>query len=247
MMLDIALGAALGVVAFLLVSGVNVWPLLLVAGIAWLIWTFGIKRQGAKGFNMGKRVNKTLLDFDDIGGQNAAKQELKEALDFLLSSERVKALGIRPLKGILLCGPPGTGKTLLAKAAARYTSSAFLAVSGSEFVEMYAGVGAERVRSLFRRSRDLAKKEKKNSAIIFIDELDILGGKRGTNMSHHEYDQTLNQLLVEMDGLVAGDGPNILVIGATNRDDILDPALLRPGRFDRLVHVDLPDKGGRLA
>lgn len=155
-------------------------------------------------------------------------------------------MGIRPIKGILLTGPPGTGKTLLAKAAAKYTNSSFIATSGSEFIEMYAGVGAQRVRNLFETARNLARKENKNSAIIFIDEIDILGAKRGTNESHHEYDQTLNQLLVEMDGIKSDGEINILVIAATNRPDLLDPALLRPGRFDRQVVVDLPDKSGRL-
>ncbi|CAA7602497.1 Peptidase family M41 [Acididesulfobacillus acetoxydans] len=247
MILDLGLGAAAGVSAYLLVMGYNVLPLVVVIGGAYLVWHFVIQRQLVKTGGKGVLVSTTAVGFDDIGGQDAAKKELQEALDFLLYSDRMKALGIRPLKGILLSGPPGTGKTLLAKAAARYTNSAFLAVSGSEFVEMYAGVGAERVRSLFRRARETAKKEKRTSSIIFIDEMDILGAKRGSNISHHEYDQTLNQLLVEMDGLGTDQGSQILVIGATNRADALDEALVRPGRFDRMVKVDLPDKEGRLA
>ncbi|HZJ85458.1 MAG TPA: AAA family ATPase, partial [Syntrophomonadaceae bacterium] len=157
----------------------------------------------------------------------------------------IKQMGIRPLKGVLLEGPPGTGKTLLARAAASYTKSVFMAVSGSEFIEMYAGVGAKRVRSLFEDARKKAAHEK-CSAIIFIDELEVLGGKRGSHTGHMEYDQTLNQLLVEMDGISPNEEPRILLIGATNRVDMLDTALLRPGRFDRQVQVGLPDKHGRL-
>ena len=160
--------------------------------------------------------------------------------------EQVKKMGIRPLRGILLTGPPGTGKTLLAKAAASYTNSAYVAVSGSEFIEIYAGVGAQRVRNLFRSAREMAKKIGKSSSIIFIDEIEVLGGKRGAHASHLEYDQTLNQLLVEMDGIATEDKTRILLIGATNRMDLLDPALLRPGRFDRQVRVELPDRHGRL-
>lgn len=247
MILDIAIGFALGVFAFLVVKGYNIMPIGFLLLGAFLIWKFVIQRQVVGGTGRGVVISTTSVDFSDIGGQSSAKKELQESLDFLVHSEQMKHLGIRPLKGILLTGPPGTGKTLLAKAAARYTDSSFLAVSGSEFVQMYAGVGAERVRNLFKRARELARKEKKNSSIIFIDEIDILGAKRGSNISHHEYDQTLNQLLVEMDGLGTDQGPRVLLIAATNRADALDPALLRPGRFDRQVKVDLPDKEGRLA
>jgi len=247
MWVDILLGAGIGGFLYLFVQGHNVVPILLLAMVGFFVWKFVIERQFVLASGKGVKVGTTGIGFDDIGGQNSAKKELQEALDFLLQSDKMNALGIRPLKGILLVGPPGTGKTLLAKAAACYTNSAFLAVSGSEFVEMYAGVGAERVRSLFRRARELARREKKSSAIIFIDEVDILGGKRGTNISHHEYDQTLNQLLVEMDGLNPNQDVKILVIAATNRPDALDEALLRPGRFDRQVRVDLPDKEGRVA
>ncbi len=243
---DILISLGLGVFAFLLVMGYNVLPIGLVIIAAYFIWTFVLSRQVLKNTN-GVSITSTPIDFEDIGGQEVAKKELQEGLDFLIYSERIKDLGIRPLKGILLSGPTGTGKTLLAKAAARYTNSAFLAVSGSEFVEMYAGVGAERVRKLFRKARDMSRKENKKSAIIFIDEMDILGAKRGSNVSHHEYDQTLNQLLVEMDGLNTDQGTNILVMAATNRPEALDAALLRPGRFDRQVRVDLPDKEGRMA
>ena len=244
--LDILIGLGVGIFAFLLLIGYNVLPLGLLLVGAYLVWTFVLSKQVLKNGN-GVSIATTEINFEDIGGQSVAKKELQEALDFLLYSDRMKALGIRPLKGILLSGPTGTGKTLLAKAAARYTNSAFLSVSGSEFVEMYAGVGAERVRGLFRRAREMVKKEKKTSAIIFIDEMDILGAKRGSNVSHHEYDQTLNQLLVEMDGLKAEKGSHILVMAATNRPETLDAALMRPGRFDRQVKVDLPDKEGRVA
>lgn len=246
MILNIIIGLGIGVFAFLLVSGYNVLPIGLLLVGAYLIWAFVLPRQTIKNGN-GLSIATTTVNFEDIGGQSVAKKELQEALDFLLHSERMKALGIRPLKGILLSGPTGTGKTLLAKAAAKYTNSAFLSVSGSEFVEMYAGVGAERVRGLFRRAREMIRKEKKTGAIIFIDEMDILGAKRGSNVSHHEYDQTLNQLLVEMDGLKPEQGAHILVMAATNRPEALDAALLRPGRFDRQVKVDLPDKEGRVA
>jgi ATP-dependent metalloprotease FtsH len=245
--MDIAIGAGVGLFFYLWVAGYNVMPIGLLVLSAFFLWKFVFQRQVLRTAGKGVQISSTPINFEDIGGQNAAKKELQEALDFLLFSDKMRELGIRPLKGILLSGPPGTGKTLLAKAAARYTNSVYLAISGSEFVEMYAGTGAERVRSLFRKARDLAKKEKKDSAIIFIDEMDILGAKRGSNVSHHEYDQTLNQLLVEMDGLGTEQSPKILVIAATNRAEALDPALMRPGRFDRQVKVDLPDKEGRLA
>ncbi len=245
--MDILMGLSIGVFFFLWVTGYNVFPIALLIIFGFLLWKF-MPRNMIGNSQQGIQISDSKVKFEDIGGQKAAKQELQEALDFLLYSEQMKELGIRPLKGILLEGPPGTGKTLLAKAAAQYTDSIYLAVSGSEFVQMYAGMGAERVRTIFRRARDLAKKEKKQRAIIFIDEIDILGGKRGTNISHHEYDQTLNQLLVEMDGLGKDvQATQILVIAATNRAEALDPALLRPGRFDRQVKVDLPDKEGRLA
>ncbi len=247
-MVNIALGAGIGVLLFLLVQGYNVLPLVLLAGFVYMTWTVLVQKKVISGGEKGVLVgNSHGVAFEDIGGQNTGKKELQEALDFMVDSERLRKLGIRPIKGILLSGPPGTGKTLLAKAAAQYTDSAFLSMAGSEFVQMYAGVGAERVRGLFNKARLLAKKEKKKSSIIFIDELDILGAKRGGNVSHHEYDQTLNQLLVEMDGMGTEEGPQVLVIGATNRAEALDPALLRPGRFDRQVRVDLPDKEGRLA
>ncbi|MCL6639094.1 MAG: AAA family ATPase, partial [Firmicutes bacterium] len=186
------------------------------------------------------------ITFADIGGQASAIQELREALDFIKNHQDIKRLGIRPLKGILLTGPPGTGKTLLARAAAGYTDAVFVSASGSEFIEMYAGVGAQRVRKLFQTARETSLRQGKANALIFIDEIEILGGKRGQTTSHLEYDQTLNQLLVEMDGLKVDDRVRVLLVAATNRADMLDPALLRPGRFDRRVKVDLPDKAGRL-
>ncbi len=247
MLKEVFLGVGLAVVAFLALLGYNVFPLLVLAALGGSIWLLLNRNGVGLGGNARKMEYSGSADFtfDMIGGQNAAIGELKEALEFILEREKIKKLGIRPLKGILLAGPPGTGKTLLAKAAASFTDSVFLAVSGSEFIQMYAGVGAERVRTLFRTARERAQKLKKNSAIIFIDEIDILGGKRGSNVSHHEYDQTLNQLLVEMDGLKSDGQVQILVVGATNRVDTLDEALMRPGRFDRQVKVDLPDKDGR--
>lgn len=247
---EILIGGGAAVLLFLFTHGVDPTPFLLVGG-AVLALRFYVQGRGfERNFETLESSAQSeaipRVTFADIGGQETAKRELLEALDFLKEEEEVKTLGIRPLKGILLTGPPGTGKTLMAKAAAHYTDSAFIASSGSEFIEMYAGVGAQRVRQLFARARKLAKRMGKNSAIIFLDELEVLGGKRGKHTSHLEYDQTLNQLLVEMDGLKPENGIRILVVGATNRPDLLDDALLRPGRFDRQVRVDLPEKEGRL-
>ncbi|PSR29761.1 ATP-dependent metalloprotease FtsH [Sulfobacillus thermosulfidooxidans DSM 9293] len=248
MMREIIIGTVLALLVFLGLDGVDIWPLVLLLGLGVAVYATGIlNRLGTR--NTRKiQVSQVSTSFQDIGGQQTAKNELKEALEFILKPEVINRLGIRPLKGILLTGPPGTGKTLLAKAAAQYTESVFLSASGSEFVEMYAGVGAQRVRQLFQDARNLARKEGKSSAIIFIDEIEVMAGKRGSNQSHLEYDQTLNQLLVEMDGMpVHGDDVRILVMAATNRVDLLDQALMRPGRFDRLVRVDLPDREGRLS
>lgn len=244
---EILVGTGLALLIFLAIIGINVTPvvilLLVLGGLYFFLQTSGGIRVG----NIGRGVKSShKISFEDIGGQETAANELKEALHFLLKSDDIKRMGIRPLKGVLLEGPPGTGKTLLARAAASYTKSVFLAVSGSEFIEMYAGVGAKRVRNLFADARKKANKENCNSAIIFIDELEVLGGKRGSHTGHMEYDQTLNQLLVEMDGINSNDNPRILLIGATNRVDMLDNALIRPGRFDRQVQVGLPDKEGRL-
>ncbi|MDL2281009.1 AAA family ATPase [Selenomonadales bacterium OttesenSCG-928-I06] len=245
---EIIIGITIAVLVFLTFNKVDIMPLLFF-GIMLGIFFYLVKKRsvGAKFAQIQSNKNTiNLISFDDIGGQDVAKGELKEALEFLTDIDRLKTLGIRPLKGILLNGPPGTGKTLLAKAAAKFTNASFISASGSEFVEMYVGVGAQRVRQLFKQAKDSAKKFKANNVIIFLDEIEVLGGKRGANLGHLEYDQTLNELLVQMDGLSFEDEIRILVIGATNRVDMLDPALLRPGRFDRQVRVDLPDKKGRL-
>lgn len=246
MIKEVFLGTSIAALIFLVILGYNVLPLLLLGGLGFFLY-FLIEKKGFPGSstNFSGYIQQVNFTFDDIGGQTSAKQELKEALDFVIHAKQIAEMGIRPLKGILLTGPPGTGKTLMAKAAAAYTHSLFLATSGSEFIEVYAGVGAQRVRQLFKTAKERALREKKRGAIIFIDEIDVLGNRRGSNVGHLEYDQTLNQLLVEMDGLRSDDEVKILVIGATNRDDMLDPALLRPGRFDRVVRVDLPDKTGR--
>jgi len=244
---EIAIGITVVLLVFLIYIGIQPLPLITVAAIA-LAAFFMMKTRG--GLAVGA-VNKrtpaktpAYLSFDDIGGQDQAKQELIEALEFMVKREEIKKLGIRPLKGILLTGPPGTGKTLLAKAAAHYTQSVFVAASGSEFVEMYVGVGASRIRDLFNNARKLAVKQKRTSAVVFIDEIDGIGGRRDGGQ-HREYDQTLNQLLTEMDGIQGDEAIRILLIGATNRKELLDPALLRPGRFDRHIEVNLPDRKGR--
>lgn len=249
---EIGVGAALAVFILALLLGVDfskfLFPLSLLAlavllssGRIGLSPRFSPTRLGA-----GDDSKIPTVTFADIGGQETAKREFLEALTFLKESSKTRRLGIRPIKGVLLSGPPGTGKTLMAKAAANYTESVFLAASGSQFVQMYAGVGASRVRQLFKDARATAEREGKSSAIIFIDEIDVLGAKRGKNVSHMEYDQTLNELLTQIDGVKSVHSIQILVVGATNRSDLLDPALLRPGRFDRIVQVDLPDKAGRL-
>ena len=180
----------------------------------------------------------TTVTFADVAGVDEAKEEVKEIVDFLREPSRFAAIGGRIPKGVLLVGPPGTGKTLLARSIAGEAKAPFLFASGSDFVEMYAGVGASRIRKLFKDAR------RHPSCIIFIDELDAVGRSRGGNsLSHEEREQTLNQLLVEMDGFAPNQG--IVVIAATNRPDILDPALLRPGRFDRQVTVGAPDVKGR--
>jgi vesicle-fusing ATPase len=245
---ELLAGLVAGVLVFAALIGINVVPFVLFIGFVYVVANrFWLGNMHSKaGTLLSTSTKERLISFDDIGGQAVAKQELLEALDFINQHEAIKRLGIRPLKGLLLSGPPGTGKTLLAKAAATYTDSTFLAASGSEFVEMYAGVGAQRVRQLFERARDAARKQSKTRAIVFLDEIEVLGGQRGKHSSHLEYDQTLNQLLVEMDGISNETDVQVLVIGATNRPDLLDSALLRPGRFDRMVRVDLPEKDARL-
>lgn len=225
----------------------NIFGLVLLLLFAVSVFQYLLVKNLLPGLPFGYNERKyDKVQFKDIGGQDRAIKELQEALDFLNLPEEVLRLGIRPIKGILLTGPPGTGKTLLAKAAATYTDSVFLAVAGSEFVEVYAGNGAKKVRQIFNDARRMARKEKKKHAVIFIDEMEVVGGKRGRVSNQVEYDQTLNQLLVEMDGCRPEDDINILIIGATNRPDLLDDALLRPGRFDRHLEVSLPDLKGRL-
>ena len=208
-----------------------------------------IRSQGGMGGDrmakFGMARTRTLTDkdkkvtFEDVAGADEEKEELREIVEFLKDPQKYIALGARIPKGVLLVGPPGTGKTLLAKAVAGEAGVGFLSISGSDFVELYVGVGASRVRDLF----DQAKKN--SPAIVFIDEIDAVGRQRGTGLGggHDEREQTLNQLLVEMDGFAVNEG--VVVLAATNRVDILDPALLRPGRFDRQVYVGLPDIKGR--
>ncbi|MEM8638433.1 MAG: ATP-dependent zinc metalloprotease FtsH [Cyanobacteria bacterium P01_G01_bin.54] len=183
---------------------------------------------------------KTGILFDDVAGIDEAKEELQEVVSFLKETERFTSIGARIPKGVLLVGSPGTGKTLLAKAVAGEAGVPFFSISGSEFVEMFVGVGASRVRDLFRKAKENAP------CLVFIDEIDAVGRQRGTGIGggNDEREQTLNQLLTEMDGFEGNNG--VIVIAATNRPDVLDSALLRPGRFDRQVTVDLPDRKGRL-
>ncbi|HET6478387.1 MAG TPA: ATP-dependent zinc metalloprotease FtsH, partial [Dehalococcoidales bacterium] len=186
-------------------------------------------------------ANRPTVTFDDVAGVEEAKQELLEVVDFLKSREKFQSLGARIPKGVLLIGPPGTGKTLMARAVAGEADVPFFSISGSEFVEMFVGVGASRVRDLFDQAKRNAP------CIIFIDEIDAVGRHRGSGLggSHDEREQTLNQILVEMDGF--DTSTSVIVLAASNRPDILDPALLRPGRFDRRVILDRPDINGRVA
>lgn len=248
---ELTIGIIIPILLFVIYVNMSLAPIVVaVMGLMLLIWFLAGKINGQARFMCvarGERLRKgdiNIVSFDQIGGQERAKNELIEALDFLVRPEVIRKFGIRPLKGILLTGPPGTGKTLMAKAAAYYAGAVFIGVSGSEFVEMYVGVGAGRVRGLFTRARRRAEKEKKQNAVIFIDEIDVIGSKREGGQQK-EYDQTLNQLLTEMDGLYTDEMPRILVMAATNRKEMLDGALLRPGRFDRHIQVDLPDKKGR--
>ncbi len=219
--------------------------------IALLFIFFLSQAQGGGGggrmMNFGKSKakmydsNKRRVRFSDVAGADEEKQELIEIVDFLKDNKKFKQMGSRIPKGVLLVGPPGTGKTLLARAVAGEAGAPFFSISGSDFVEMFVGVGASRVRDLFENA-------KKNApCIIFIDEIDAVGRQRGAGVGggHDEREQTLNQLLVEMDGF--GENEGIIMIAATNRPDILDPALLRPGRFDRQIQVGRPDVKGREA
>mgnify|MGYP001071124390 FL=1 len=225
---------------------------ILVTGILFVVvWIFIMKKMGGglggKEMNFGKAKIKNTNDekrkttFEDVAGADEEKEELEEIVEFLKAPEKYNKLGARIPKGVLLVGPPGTGKTLLARAVAGEAGVPFFSISGSDFVEMFVGVGASRVRDLFEQA-------KKNSpCIIFIDEIDAVGRQRGAGLGggHDEREQTLNQLLVEMDGFGANEG--VILIAATNRPDVLDPALMRPGRFDRQVIVSYPDINGREA
>ncbi|ADE56912.1 MULTISPECIES: ATP-dependent zinc metalloprotease FtsH [Aminobacterium] len=220
------------------------FPTLLLIGV-WIFFLYNMQGGGGKVMNFAKSKAKLFLDnrpkvtFDDVAGCDESKEELSEVIQFLRDPGKFRALGAKVPKGVLLLGPPGTGKTLLARAAAGEADVPFFSVSGSDFVEMFVGVGAARVRDLFEQAR------KYQPCIIFIDEMDAVGRHRGAGLGggHDEREQTLNQLLVELDGFDESTG--IILIAATNRPDILDPALLRPGRFDRHIVVDRPDVKGR--
>lgn len=220
---------------FLLIMGFFIWMQRRAMGQAGSIMSIG--RSRAKSYD----ADKPSTTFADVAGYEGVKQEIKEVVDFLRMPERFKEIGARVPKGILLVGPPGTGKTLFARAVAGEAGVGFLSVTGSDFMEMFVGVGASRVRDLFQQAMKLGH------AIIFIDEIDSIGRKRGAGLGggHDEREQTLNQLLSEMDGFEATEG--IVVLAATNRPDILDPALLRPGRFDRQIIIPLPEVDERLA
>mgnify|MGYP001944854443 CR=1 FL=1 len=219
-------------------------PYVLVLGVMFMM----MSRAGGgnnKAFNFGESKAKiqgnVKVRFDDVAGADEEKEEMAELIDYLKNPKRFEKMGARVPKGMLLVGPPGTGKTLLARAAAGEADVPFYSISGSDFVEMFVGVGASRVRDMFKKAKATSP------CIIFIDEIDAVGRQRGAGLGggHDEREQTLNQLLVEMDGIDENSG--VLVIAATNRDDVLDPALLRPGRFDRKVTVGLPDIKGREA
>ena len=225
-------------------------PWILMAVVLGLMWYFLMARaQGSMGPDRmakfgaartrGLSEKDKKVTFDDVAGADEEKEELQEIVEFLKDPKRFMNLGARIPKGVLLVGPPGTGKTLLAKAVAGEAGVGFLSISGSDFVELYVGVGASRVRDLFEQAK------KTGPCIVFIDEIDAVGRQRGTGLGggHDEREQTLNQLLVEMDGFAANEG--VVVLAATNRADVLDPALLRPGRFDRQIYVGLPDIKGR--
>ena len=228
----------------------SILPMLIITGLLIVVWVFVFRKMGGMGgkemqFGKAKFKNendeKRKTTFDDVAGADEEKEELEEIVEFLKNPSKFSSLGARIPKGVLLVGPPGTGKTLLARAVSGEAGVPFFSISGSDFVEMFVGVGASRVRDLFQTA-------KKNSpCIIFIDEIDAVGRQRGTGLGggHDEREQTLNQLLVEMDGFGANDG--VILIAATNRPDVLDPALMRPGRFDRQVVVSYPDIVGREA
>ncbi|HUN50243.1 MAG TPA: ATP-dependent metallopeptidase FtsH/Yme1/Tma family protein, partial [Candidatus Sulfotelmatobacter sp.] len=223
---------------------VSWFPMLLLIGV-WIFFMRQMQSGGGKAMGFGKSKARLLTErqgrvtFDDVAGIDEAKEELEEIVEFLKDPQKFQRLGGRIPKGALLVGPPGTGKTLLARAIAGEANVPFFTISGSDFVEMFVGVGASRVRDMFEQG-------KKNApCIIFIDEIDAVGRHRGAGLGggNDEREQTLNQLLVEMDGFEANEG--VILIAATNRPDVLDPALLRPGRFDRQVVVPNPDVNGR--
>ena len=225
-------------------------PFLLTVGLFMVLWYFMMRAQSGgnnKVMNFGKsraRVadpSRNKVTFADVAGADEEKEELQEMVDFLRNPKNYLDMGARIPKGVLLVGPPGTGKTLLAKAVAGEANVPFFSISGSDFVEMFVGVGASRVRDLFDQAKKAAP------SIVFIDEIDAVGRHRGAGLGggHDEREQTLNQLLVEMDGFAINEG--VIIMAATNRRDILDPALLRPGRFDRQVTVNYPDQAGRIA
>lgn len=222
---------------------IEIVPILILAGVT--IWVF--TRQiggGSKSMDFGKSraklVEESRATFKDVAGLTEEKEEVQELIDFLKNPKKFTSMGARIPKGVLLVGPPGTGKTLLARAVAGEAKVPFYYISGSDFVELFVGIGASRVRDMFKQAKMNAP------CLIFIDEIDAVGRQRGTGLGggHDEREQTLNQLLTEMDGFGANEG--IIIIAATNRPDVLDPALLRPGRFDRQVTVSLPDKNARI-
>jgi cell division protease FtsH len=224
----------------------SIVPVLLIGALLYFMLR-SAQGQGNQALSFGKSRarlygnEKDKVTFSEIAGSNEAKQDLEEVVEFLKYPKKFASMGARIPKGVLLVGPPGTGKTMLARAVAGEANVPFFSISGSEFVEMFVGVGASRVRDLF-------SKAKKNApCIIFVDEIDAVGRRRGSGMGggHDEREQTLNQILVEMDGFEQGQ--NVIVLAATNRSDVLDPALLRPGRFDRRVNIDLPDRKDREA
>ena len=222
----------------------NVIPtVLLVGSMLWLLTKLGKSNNNSMDFGRSKAKlsEEAKAHFSDVAGLTEEKEEVAELIDFLKNPKKFQKMGARIPKGVLLVGPPGTGKTLLAKAVAGEANAPFYFISGSDFVELFVGVGASRVRDMFKQAKQTAP------CLIFIDEIDAVGRQRGTGLGggHDEREQTLNQLLTEMDGFGANEG--IIIIAATNRPDVLDPALLRPGRFDRQVTVSLPDQKERLA
>ena len=225
---------------------INLLPFLLIIGLIFFFLRQA-QGQGSQAMSFGKSkarmvtANRPSVTFNDVAGCDEAKEELQEVVEFLKFPERFASLGARIPRGVLLVGPPGTGKTLIARAVAGEAGVPFFSISGSEFVEMFVGVGASRVRDLFEQAKRNAP------CIVFVDEIDAVGRQRGAGVggSHDEREQTLNQILVEMDGF--DTNTNVIVVAATNRPDILDPALLRPGRFDRRVVLDAPDVKGRVA